>query len=130
MPEQYQIRGGSDTPLKIGSAVVTLNRVSVEDASSYVLILTAEDAIVRLYGSVILSTTGENAVLSKNVVLEKENASVAGKMVLCGNYLVCGNIGNRGMIEFISGEIKTISAEDYESYRPPANCSLTPMAVA
>lgn len=108
--------GGSDTPLKIGSAVVTLNRVSVEDASSYVLILTAEDAIVRLYGSVILSTTGENAVLSKNVVLEKENASVAGKMVLCGNYLVCGNIGNRGMIEFISGEIKTISAEDYESY--------------
>lgn len=108
--------GGANTPLKIGSAVVTLNRVSVEDASSYVLILTAEDAIVRLYGSVILSTTGEDAVLSKNVVLEKENASVAGKMVLCGNYLVCGNIGNRGMIEFMSGGIKTISAEDYESY--------------
>lgn len=113
----FKIVGGSDTPLKIGSAVVTLNRVSVEGASNFALILTAEDAAVKLYASVALGTTGENAVLSKNVSLEKENASVAGKMVLGGNYLVCGSIVNDSMID--TGEnykITKISAEEYENY--------------
>ena len=113
----FKIVGGSDTPLKIGSAVVTLNRVSVEGASNFALILTAEDAAVKLYASVALGTTGENAVLSKNVSLEKENASVAGKMVLGGNYLVCGSIVNDSMID--TGEnykIIKISPEEYENY--------------
>lgn len=104
-----------NTPLKFGSDKVTLNRVAVENAPGFAAIMTANHAALNLYGTVSLSSSGSNAMISKNVTLAKSNANVAGTLKLTGNYLTCGEITNTGMLSFTRGEVVKISEEEYES---------------
>lgn len=104
-----------NTPLKFGSEKVTLSRVTVENAPGFAVIMTADDVALDLYGTVSLSSASDNTVISKNVILAKSNVNVAGVLNLTGNYLVCGDITNASMLTFISGEIKYLTTEEYES---------------
>ncbi|MCQ4023359.1 MULTISPECIES: InlB B-repeat-containing protein [unclassified Ruminococcus] len=116
----------SDTPLKIDSAKVTLNRVTVENAPGFALILPADNTELNLFATVDLSTKGENAVISKNVTLNKADPEVAGKLKLKGNYLVCGEVGNSKMLEFTSGELIKISEDEFNTYLTSSIVSFDP----
>lgn len=106
----------TDTPLKLDSSKVTLNRLTVQDAPGFALILTGDNTAIDLYGTVDLSSKGDNAVISKKVSLDKSNVEVAGKLSLTGNYLVCGEIANPKMIDFALGEILNISEDEFNTY--------------
>lgn len=110
------LTANTDTPLKIASSAVTLNRVSVENAPGFALILTADNVDLKLYGTVGLSTKGENAVISKNVNLSKANAEVAGTLSLNGDYLICGDVTNDKYLTFVSGELVKITEEEFYTY--------------
>lgn len=106
----------TDTPLKLNSEKVMLSRVTVENAPGFALILTSENTDLALFGTISLSSAGENAVISKEVTLSKANTEVSSKLSLTGNYLVCGEITNDKMLEFIEGEVITITEEEYNNY--------------
>lgn len=104
-----------DIPLKLASEKVTLNRVSVEETPGLAMNLTADNVNLSLYGTVTLTSASENTVLSKNVTLGAANPEVVGKLKLKGNYLVCGEIENSGLLSFVEGQIVHLTEEEYEA---------------
>ncbi len=102
-----------DTPMVLDSNVVTLTRVNVEDAPGFALILKDDDVQLKLNNVVSLASSGENAVISKNVTLSKAGAGGVAFNVT-GNYLVCGEITNSSMVN--ASSIKTITETEYDSY--------------
>lgn len=104
-----------DTPLKLASKKVTLNRTSVEDSPGFALALTADETELYLYGVVSLSSSTENTVISKNVSLHKANAEVAGKLDVEGNYYIYGEISNEKMLNVTNGEIIHIDEDQFNN---------------
>ena len=102
-------------PMELSSENVTLDRVTV-DCSGYALVLKADNTNISLNRSVNLISTGENAVISKNVTLAPLSSDIVGKLNLTGNMLVCGNVDGEKYLTFNSGEIKYISDEEYNNY--------------
>ncbi len=105
-----------DTPLKIASSKVTLNRVTVQEAPGFALILSNENAEVKLYGSNQLSSKGDNTVLCKNVHLLLQNPVISSKLVVDGNVLCCGAIDGTALLTVNNGSIISISTEEFEQY--------------
>ncbi|MBQ7122082.1 MAG: InlB B-repeat-containing protein [Clostridia bacterium] len=106
----------NDTPLKINSEKVTLNRVSVDNSQSFALILPADNTDLYLFGTVALSSSGDNAIISKNVNLFKVDENTVGKMKVTGNYLISGELTNNSMLAFESGELCEISETEFKNY--------------
>ncbi len=110
----------SDTPLKISSEKVTLNRLSVLNAPAFALVLTGDNVAASLYGDVILESKTDNAVLCKKVTLTKENPEVQGIIKSYGNVLTCGGYddlaGNSMLIFTNEGKVISITEEEYEKY--------------
>lgn len=105
-----------DTPIKVNSDILALANVTVENAPGFALISTKDNAEIKLYQNNKLQSSGENAVISKNVVLSETSASIDGKMILKGNFLVCGTLTENKLLSFNSGEVKAIDDVMYESY--------------
>ncbi len=107
----------TDTPLNISSPKVTLNRVTVENAPGFALILSADHTEIALFDTVELSSSDSNAVISKNISLDSVDKEVSSEMKLRGNLLVFGDtVEGQELLYFTDGEIIYISAEDYERY--------------
>lgn len=106
----------TSTPLNLNSSKVTLSRVVVENSPGFALVLPNDNTELKLFGTVGLSSESENAVISKNVSLEKANPEVAGKLSITGNYLICGDLANDKMLEFTSGQLIRITEEQFNSY--------------
>ena len=104
-----------NTPLTLASKRVTLSKIEVRSAPGFAVIMTADNVELDLYGTVALISASDNAVVSKHVTLANANANVSGILKLKGNYLVCGNITNTGMLTFTSGKIKNLTEEEYEA---------------
>lgn len=104
-----------NTPLKIGSETVTFSRVKVEDAPGFATILTADHVALNLYGTISLSSSGDHAMISKNVTLAQLRADISGELRLTGNYYVCGEIENSDMLTFTRGQVIPCSEEEYEA---------------
>lgn len=100
-----------DTPLVISSEKVTLNRVTVE-TTGLAMQLTAPTANVALYGSVNMNTSASDAVRCNDIVLSPYNASVASKMNVSGNVLVCGTVTNEQYLNVTNGRIICYNADD------------------
>ena len=105
-----------DTPLRSDSEVLTLSRFAIENSPGFAMILTNQNVDLKLFSRIPMSTKGENALLTKNVVFSKANEEVSGKLEVTGNYLISGTVTNERMLQFISGELKTISEEEFNSY--------------
>ncbi len=102
-----------DTPMTLDSNVITLTRVTVEDAPGFALILTDDSAQLKLNNIVSLASSGKNAVISKDVTLLKAGTGGVAFNVT-GNYLVYGEITNSNLVNATS--IKTITELEYNSY--------------
>ncbi len=91
-----------DVPLKLTGANVELGFVTI-NAGGLIMRLDAEDTYVTLDGNNYLVSSGENAVLSKNIrFLEKEGSSATGKLRVTGNVLVYGTANGVQRVSFDS----------------------------
>jgi uncharacterized repeat protein (TIGR02543 family) len=70
---------------------------------------------MKLLGEVRLSSSSGNAIISRAVTLSKKDQGTTSKLILDGNYLVCGAVFDNGMLSFVNGEIKNLTEEEYES---------------
>lgn len=104
----------NDAAIKLNSEKATLSRVSITDASGFALIMTAPDTELDLFSTINISTKGENAIISRNVSLDKANEEVAGKLSVTGNYLVCGTVENQKMLSFANAGYKLIPITETE----------------
>lgn len=106
-----------DTPLEVSSEKLTLNRVIVQDAPGFALVLTAENTDIKLFGNNELSAKGDNAVLCKNIQLSLLNTSIASKMIVNGDMLCCGTVGGTSLLTINDGEVKEITVQEFDQYR-------------
>lgn len=107
------ISGNNDTPIKSGSKIVSLGRVQVNDAPGFALILTSDDLEVQLYGNNTLSSTGENAVISKSAILTERSDKIDGKLTVNGNYLIYGTLTDNSLL---TGNVVEITEDQFNSY--------------
>lgn len=108
-----------DTPLKLKSEKVTLNRVVVENAPGFALILENDNTALSLYGTVDLGSTSENVILSKNLTLSEENPEVASEINSYGDVLVCGDVSNSSMLNVTDNndnKYEKISEEEFQKF--------------
>lgn len=110
-----------DTPLKLNSAKVTLNRVTVENAPGFALILPAQNTELALYSTVSLSSVADNTFICKNISLSKSNPEVAGRLNVYGNVLHCGTIANSSLLTVTDGESILITQAEFEQYLTSSN---------
>lgn len=102
-------------PLEISSEEVVLDRVTVE-ATGFALALKAEDTSLLLNRTINIRSLSGNAVLCKNINLAPLTTGIVGKLNVTGNVLVCGEITNDKYLTLSDGEIKYITAEEFENY--------------
>ena len=104
-----------DTPLIITSSKVTLNRVVIDDAPGFAIILKKDNTELNLYSDVVISSQCENALLCKNVTLKNLNPKVTCSLSIYNKALVCGKITNTS--DYLkSGEIVTITSKEFDRY--------------
>ena len=109
------ITGNTKTPLEISSGEVVLDRVTVE-ATGFALALKAEETTLLLNRTINIRTLSGNAVLCKNINLAPLTSGIVGKLNVTGNVLVCGEMVNDRYLTVSDGEIKYITAEEFENY--------------
>ena len=114
-----KLTDNKNTPLDISSSKLTLNRVSVEEAPGFALILRNDYTDISLYDSIQLGSASNNAILSKSISLRKENNDITSKLNTIGDVLICGTINNDILLNVSDGKnntYETISAEDYNQF--------------
>ena len=103
-------------PLEIDSEAVTLNQV-IAESPSYVLLLKGSAPTVSLFGTSKLISASDNAVVCRNVKLEKISSNVTSELEVTGDVLVYGYLQNAALISFPErGEIVSITADEYAMY--------------
>ncbi|MBQ7964519.1 MAG: leucine-rich repeat protein [Ruminococcus sp.] len=106
-----------DVPLKLSSANVELGFVSI-NSNSLIIRLSADNTIVKLDGNNYFTSSGKNAVFSKNIrFIEKEGTSASGKLKVAGNVLVFGTANGTQRVTFDSENHTFIylTQEEYEN---------------
>jgi len=94
------INNNVDVPLKLTGANVELGFVTIS-ADSLIMRLDADDTYITLDGNNRLISSGENALLSKNIrFLEKSSSSATGKVHVTGNALVYGSANGVQRVSF------------------------------
>lgn len=109
----------TDTPLRLNSSKVTLNRITVEQAPGFALILENNNTNLSLFGSISLDSKSNNAILSRGVALSEENPEVMGEMNVYGEMLVCGTVQNETILSVFdenNNKYEQISEEEFERY--------------
>ena len=109
----------TDTPLDITSNKLTLNRVSVDGAPGFAMLLRKENTEISLYDVINLVSSSGNAVLSKNIALKKENNEVSGTLNTTGDVLVCGTVQNENLLKVKdnnNNRYEPITEEDFNRY--------------
>lgn len=108
--------GNTDVPLRLNSEKVTLSNVSVENAPGFALILEKDNTDLFIFDTVVLNSLDNNAVISKNVNIEKVNSSFTSQLRVTGNYLVCGTLEDNSLLDFVSGEVIYITDAEFDDY--------------
>lgn len=123
------LTNNTDTPLRLNSSKVTLNRVTVEQAPGFALILENADTNLSLFSLGSLSSKSNNAVLSKNVVLTEENSEVMGELKVYGEMLVCGAVQNEELLSVLDdndNKYKQISEDEFKQYLTSSKVTFNP----
>ncbi len=111
------LSGNKDTPIKLNSEKITLNRVTIKSAPGFAIISTADNALFNLYSSNNISSAGENTMLCKNIELLIANKEVASNLNVNGHILTCGSINdNEKLLNITNGEVKIITEDEFNAY--------------
>lgn len=106
-----------DVPLILTSKNVELGFTTI-NANGLIMRLDADTTVITLDGNNYLTSSGDNAILSKDLrFVEKEDSSAAGKVRVTGNILVYGvaNGTQRVTFENEAYDFVYLSQEEYEN---------------
>lgn len=103
------------TPLQISSSEIGLQEVTAT-APGIALICFADTTNLYLYGESDISTDYENAMLCKNVVLNKLKDDYYSQLNISGNVLVNGAIENENYLSVENGEIIFVDDEEFKNF--------------
>ncbi len=108
------LKDNTKIPLKLSSANVTLNQVTVDNASDVALVLTAAPCNVSLQGINALSTKGICAMLSRSLLLNRvtDVSETTRINVTDGEVLVCGTVENT---KFLNVTPRFITDDEFEN---------------
>ena len=112
------INSSISNPVKLSSRYVNLGFTKIT-AAGFALNLTNDTTTVTLEGNNYIESNSENAMLSKNIILnEKEESSSIGKMRIKGNALVYGEHRGDQFSSFDSAvhNFVTLTQGEYERY--------------
>jgi len=101
------------TPIEITSPKVIFARMAVNNAPGFAVVLKADNVDMKLLGEIKLSGSNGNAVISKSVSFSKLDSSTTSKLIVDGDYYVCGNTTNSSMVSFTNGQFKYLSEEEF-----------------
>lgn len=121
------INNYAGVPLKLTGSNLELSFVTI-NAGGLIMRLDADNTYVTLDGNNYLVSSGENAVLSKNIrFLEKEGSSATGKLRVTGNVLVYGNVTGRQYTNFVKDgtDFVILTETEYENYLNSVNVKYT-----
>lgn len=110
------IAGDASFPVKTSSEKLALNQSNIT-SPGIALALTAETTSLGLRGTTIASSSGENAVLSKNLNLYETASDVVGKLVVPQKVLVCGSIAGNDLLD--CSQVVTIDQVTFENMLNP-----------
>ena len=100
------ISTGTTPPLQINSELISLCQVNVNSAGVAIAML-SDATELNLYGSVNVTSTIENAVLTGNLTIKKLEGNLDTALNVAGNVLTYGKVTDEGgYLKFISGELK------------------------
>lgn len=116
----------SDIPLKISSETVLMDKVVVEEAQSYAMVLSNEDTKLKLCRNNSFGSLGKNTILCKNVALSKAYDSAAAYLNVDGNIYTAGHITRNDsticdpfttdkILTITNGEVKHITESDFDN---------------
>ncbi len=104
------------TPLQISSPEIQLQEVTV-NAPAIGLICYSPTTDIKLYGESYFNSKNENAVLCKNITLEKIKDDYFSQMHVSGNVLLCGKIENDDYLSVKNGYCVYIDEEMFDKYK-------------
>lgn len=111
------LSGNKDTPLKINSENLTLNRVTIKDAPGFAIVSTAPETVVKLYSVNNIGSVSENAILCRDLTFSIANNEVASNLNVSGNVLNCGSINDPdSLLKMANGEVKNITEDEFNAY--------------
>lgn len=103
-------------PVKIASGEVTLNQANIT-SPGIALALTAPSTNLGLRGTTMISSIGENALLTKRLNLYETASDVVGKLVVPQKALICGPINGANLLE--CNQVVTIDQAMFDSMLNP-----------
>lgn len=102
-----------NVPLKISSENVTFNKVTAS-APGFALILSGNNTNVSLYGTVDLTSEGENTLLCRDMKLSWATSNAVGKLKVSGNVMCAGEIDGDDNLFVSDGEVITIDDRSFD----------------
>lgn len=100
------------TPLKLSSANVTMNGVTVT-SNGLGMILTAYTTLSLRQNNTITSSSGK-AILCKGMTLKAADSGVTGKLNASGNIYTTGTVSSNALLSQTNGSIITVSSDEYD----------------
>ena len=111
------LSGNKDTPLKLDSEKVTLNRVTIKNAPGFAIVSTGSKTSFTLYSENNISSVSENVILCRDLELLNANKEVASSLNVSGNVLNCGTIKDPDtLLNVENGEVKNITEDEFNAY--------------
>ena len=106
-------------PVQVSSSELNLQFVTI-NSQNYALLLKAEKTNVSLYGNTRINTSGEKAIVCKDMAVSVSPEAVANgvssRMRVKGNILTCNASPDSSNIVFESGSFVTITPEEFAKY--------------
>lgn len=124
--ETLNLTGNKEIPVKCSSKTVALDKVIVQDAPGFAMVLLNDDTDLKLCGNNNFNSTDSHSILSKNVSLSKLDVNAAGYLNVDGDFYVAGHI-TKGltticdpytsdkMLKLTNGSVKHIKTEEFEN---------------
>lgn len=109
-------------PIQMRSSEVGLYQMTVNSTKNCIHML--GDAVkIDLYGQVNLNSEGCNTLLCKNADFVQETSGLATKLNCKGDLVVCGNITGTNYLNFVSGQLKNVDENTFNTMLNPYNVS-------
>lgn len=116
----------TEIPLKISSPEVTLDRITVKDATGFAGVFSATDTKLQICGNNNFSSQGKDAVLCKKLSISKADSSAAGYFNVNGtiytaNHImrddsaICDPFTTDRMLKITNGEVKHITTQEFDN---------------
>lgn len=104
-----------NNPITISSETVTWGESNVY-SPYFCVMFTSENTNLSVYGESTFYSQKGDAILSRDLTLNSIEDELYSQFHMNGNVLVCGEVTDNGNLSFISGQVVSISEDEFTKY--------------